>query len=136
VEVHAVHQAEVHDVHAELGVHHVLERLQDVIDGGVTAGGGGRRGLHRLAHAVLLSNASLYAIQACSAHFECAWYVATPANATASPISSSSGSTCPLPCSRRVNSSTRRRVSCTVEPLVSSYSTEAAAWLIEHPCPS
>ena len=59
--------------------------------------------------------------------------LATPANATPSSSTSSSGSTWPRPCISSRNVSCTDIASATSLPISSSAITEAAAWLIEQP---
>ena len=73
------------------------------------------------------------AIQPSSAHFTRAGYRATPANATPSPSTSSSGSTCPRPCAISWNAASTFIESVTDRPTTRSVSTDADAWLIEQP---
>ena len=65
-----------------------------------------------------------------------AGYLATPANATASPRISSSGCCWPLDCIRLRNSACTPMASGTVRPMISSLITDALAWLIEQPSAS
>ena len=104
VDVHAVDEAEVDDVDAELGVDHVAHGLLDVLD--VAMPGAGRvvsvavslmRSPRRVSRgtsscATAWAVASFQAIQPSSAHLMRAGYFETPANATASSSTSSSGS--------------------------------------------
>src|SRR5262249_22167655 len=124
VDVDAVDQAQVDDVDAQLGVDDVLERLLDVVDGGL-----GRHGF--LAHAgpptVVVScaawartSASLNAIQASRAHLTRAGYWATPTNATPSSSSSSSGSPAARPETISVNASVRSSACATVLSFMTS----------------
>ena len=73
------------------------------------------------------------AIQPSSAHLTRAGYRATPANATPSPSTSSSGSTCPRPCAISWNAASTFSESVTDRPTTRSVSTDADAWLIEQP---
>jgi hypothetical protein len=63
-------------------------------------------------------------------------YFETPANATASSRISSSGSTAPLDCISRRNSSCTATAAPTGLPTTRSVSTDVDAWLIEQPAPS
>src|SRR5262249_23692267 len=80
--------------------------------------------------------ASFQAIHDSRAHLIRAGYLDTPANATASPSVSSSGSASPLDCIRRRNSSLTFMASLTGLPISRSVSIEALAWLIEQPSAS
>ena len=71
-----------------------------------------------------------------SAHFTRAGYFETPANATPSSSSSSSGCIWPRLATISVKASTRDIASSTGLPTNSSCSTLADAWLIEQPIPS
>ena len=62
--------------------------------------------------------------------------LATPAKAMPSSSTSSSGSTCPLPCIRARNSSWIASASSTGLPITRSVITEAEACEIEHPSAS
>jgi len=75
----------------------------------------------------------LNAIQPSSAHLILAGYFDTPANATASSSTSSSGSACPLDCISARNASPVFIASPTGLPITRSAITEALAWLIEQP---
>ena len=77
--------------------------------------------------------ASFQAIQPSRAHLIRAGYLATPANATPSPSTASSGSSSPLDCISRRNSSASVIASGTVLPMISSLITDVLAWLIEQP---
>src|SRR6478672_3861248 len=99
--LYAVHQAEVDDVDAQLGVDHVAHGLFEVLDRRLAALRGRLRHACRTPNHGLLgfthdfssdrTSASLNAIQPSKAHFTRAGYRATPANATPSPSTSSSG---------------------------------------------
>ncbi len=77
--------------------------------------------------------ASFQAIQPSSAHLIRAGYFDTPANATASSRTSSSGSTCPLDCISSRKASPILMASLTGLPITRSVITDALAWLIEQP---
>src|SRR2546421_9153572 len=128
VDVDAVHQPEVDHVDAELRVDDVLESLFDV----------GDRSRHDISptFATARAVASLNAIHDSSAHLTRAGYFATPAKATPSSSSSSSGSTWPRPDISATNASCRASASVTVCPDITSCSTLAEARLIELPIPS
>src|ERR1700722_7521910 len=160
-----VDQAEVHDVNPELGVHHVTQRLQQVL--GLRAQGGaqllgklpvgdlpvsqfralvahvcsvsalrGSPGSGSPASASARAVASFHAIQPSSAHLMRAGYLATPSNATASPSTSSSGSPSPRDCISARNSALTSMASATVLPTTMSVSMDVLAWLIEQPSAS
>src|SRR5690606_2126303 len=157
-----VDQAQVDDVHAQLGVDHHAHGLLAVVDLRHALGPTGRAlrrlGLLRLllevgrrpalALAVRLghaptslefdvrASASLNAIHPSNAHFTRAGYLATPANAMPSSRTSSSGSTWPRPCMSSVNASIVVIASSMLWPTTRSVSTDVDAWLIEQPCPS
>src|SRR5262249_34625724 len=83
--------------------------------------------------------ASFHAIQPRSAHLIRAGYLATPANTTASPSTSSSGSEAtesPAPCIRSTNAALISIASLTGLPITRSVSTDTLAWLIEQPSAS
>src|SRR5690606_2047303 len=151
-----VQQAQVDHVDAELRVDDVLERLADLLDQRLVHGraallGGGRRGLvlrHETPSGPApawrgssseacfsrdCTVASFHAIQASRAHLIRAGYLDTPAKATASSSTSSSGSPCPLECMSSLNESSSFMPSSTVRPISRSVMTEALAWLIEQP---
>ena len=73
------------------------------------------------------------AIQPSNAHFTRAGYRATPANATPSPSTSSSGSTWPRPCTISWNARSTVEAVADGRPTTRSVSTDADAWLIEQP---
>src|SRR5215467_11110434 len=139
----AVDQAQVDHVDAQFGVHDVAQRLQQVL---------GVRSLNNFfAHLLPPSRApphagscspiacavaSFHAIQASRAHLIRAGYLDTPANATASPSTSSSGSPSPFDCMSARNSSWSFIPSPTGRPITRSLSTDALAWLIEQPSAS
>src|SRR5436305_377587 len=89
VDVDAVHQPEIDDVDTQLRVDDVLQSLFDV----------GDRSRHDISPTCASARAvaSLNAIHDSSAHLTRAGYFATPAKATPSSSSSSSGSTWPRP---------------------------------------
>src|SRR5690606_2269876 len=150
-----VHQAEIDDVDPQLGVDHVAQRLLHVLDRGHRArvGLGLLRQVGRgsaLAGRVLgpeisapsrafstpaCTKAALTAIQPSSAHFTLAGYFATPANATPSSSTSSSGSTLPRPCINSTNASSFASASSTGRSTTRSVSTDTDAWEIEQPWP-
>src|SRR5262249_41588780 len=114
VDVDAIDEAEIHDVDAQFRVDHVLERLLDVVERGLRGGGPGGQGVFAHADpptfvvsvaACARTSASLNAIHGSSAHFTRAGYFATPANATPSSRSSSSGSPPSRPATMSVNAS-------------------------------
>src|SRR2546430_17459219 len=80
--------------------------------------------------------ASYQAIQPRRAHLILAGYFDTPANATASPSTSSSGSASPRDCMRATNSSQVAMASLTGLPMIRSLMTDTLAWLIEQPSAS
>src|SRR6185437_5462431 len=106
VKEHPVNEAEVDHVDAKLGVDHIAQGLEDVLGllldlfiGEV----GDRRVLGHACPPVsewlsAWAVASFQAIQPSRAHLTRAGYLETPANATASSSTSSSGSSCPLDC--------------------------------------
>src|SRR6478735_4238637 len=151
VEVHAVDEAEVDDVDAELGVDGVLHRLGHVVDGhrrrAAARSGLGHVGQVAVVDALGVGHegapsdwawavASFHAIQESNAHFTRAGNLATPAKAMPSSRTSSSGSTCPLPCmsSRKVWWISIARP--TGLPMTRSVSTDADAWEMEQPTES
>src|SRR6478609_3779918 len=147
VDVDAVDEPEVDDVHAQLGVddvaHGLLEVLQQrrlvsrQLGGGLVLGGHVVRGHACPPRARAL--ASLRAIQLISAHLMRAGYFDTPANATASSSSSSSFSATvgsPLACISVMKCSPASRACGTVFPMTRSYIADTDAWLIEQPMPS
>ena len=77
--------------------------------------------------------ASFQAIQPSSAHLIRAGYFDTPANATASSRTSSSGSSCPLDFISSRKASSIFIASLTGLPITRSVMTDALAWLIEQP---
>src|SRR5690606_13116485 len=145
VYVDPVDQSEVDHVDAELRVDDVLERVSDLLHqrfvhlGGLRLRRGGLlvSGAHTASScrwvARDLAVASFHAIQASRAHLTRAGYFDTPAKATASCSTSSSGSPCPLDCMSAVNSSRIAIASSTVLPMSRSAMTEALAWLMEQP---
>lgn len=148
-DVDAVDQAEVHDVDAEFRVDHVPERLEHVFLLGGELGdhlAGFRRGLlrgqvfcHRVTspwRSMACAVASFHAIQASSAHLILAGYLDTPANATASSSTSSSGTSAPRDFIRSRNTWLIRIASPTGRPIIRSLITDALAWLIEQPSES
>src|SRR5262249_44064733 len=158
----AVDKAQVDHVDAQLGVHDVAQRLQHVLGlrslGCAVArlrGPARRHGLvnlyrffahlfaslagaasRRLGSPIACAVASFHAIQASRAHLMRAGYLDTPANATASPSTSSSGSPSPWDCMSARNSSCSFIPSLTGRPITRSLSTDALAWLIEQPSAS
>src|SRR5437773_2577957 len=154
----AVDQPEVDDVHPELAVDDVAHGLEHVLDVGARRASWLRRAigcgfgvcyvssvlLHlfqlppqlgsppRIACAV----ASFQAIQPRRAHLILAGYFDTPANAIASPSTSSSGSASPRDCMRVTNCPQVARASLTGLPMIRSLRTDTLAWLIEQPSAS
>src|ERR1700683_4880536 len=160
VDVDAVDQAEVHDVDAEFRVHHVTQGLEDVLLLGRELGDElagefssrlrprvldrcvlgrgvlGRRVLRHRPASMALAVASFQAIQPSSAHLIRAGYLDTPANATASSSTSSSGDPWPLDCMSPRNAWLIVIASVTGLPMTRSLMTDALAWLIEQPSAS
>src|SRR5690242_6523803 len=148
VEVHAVDEAEVDDVDPELGVDDVLHRLGDVVDGhrrrATALPGRGHVGEVAVVDALGVGHegapsdwawvvASFHAIQESRAHFTRAGNLATPANAMPSSRTSSSGSTCPLPCMSSRKVWWIPMASSTGLPITRSVSTDAEACEMEQP---
>src|SRR5262249_34984774 len=132
----AVHEAEVDDVDAELGVDHVAHRLGDVVE---RLRRRARVGLGHRAASVPAARAaaSVNAIQPSSAHLTLAGYPATPANAIASSSrSSSTPSVSPRLCISVRNSSWATSASPSDRPVTRSDITDVDACEIEHPRPS
>ena len=77
--------------------------------------------------------ASFQAIQPSSAHLIRAGYLDTPAKATASSSTLSSGSAAPLDCMSSRNSCEIAIASVTGLPITRSAMIDALAWLIEQP---
>src|SRR4029077_14989763 len=145
IHVDAVDQAEVHHVNPELRVHHVAQRLEQILlllgelrgfrRGGHVLGGHVLGG-HVLRHfdsSMACAVASFHAIQPSRAHLIRAGYFDTPAKATASSSTPSSGSPWPLDCMSSRNASLISMASATGLPMTRSLMTEALAWLIEQP---
>src|SRR3712207_2668368 len=146
VDVDAVDQPEDDDVDPELGVDDVLHRLGHVLHGqrrGCLGVGRDRRqvavavvdlvGHDWLLPATTCAVASFHAIHPSSAHLTRAGNFATPANATPSSSTSSSGSTPPRPCMSSRNASCTSNASATRLPTTRSLRTLTDAWLIEQP---
>src|ERR1700733_5660781 len=154
VEQHPVDEAEVDDVDAELGVDNVAQRLEDVLGLLLDLLVGERGNRRVLGHACppcsermsddgsecerwvpesAWAVASFQAIQPRSAHLIRAGYFDTPANATASSRTSSSGSSCPLDFISSRKASSIFIASLTGLPITRSVMTDALAWLIEQP---
>src|SRR3984957_18170206 len=153
VDVDAVDQAEVHHVDAELGVHHVTQGLEHLL---LLSRELGDELAVRLRHPVLdrrvlgrrvvsgrvlrhrsssraLAVASFHAIQPSNAHLILAGYLDTPANATASSSTPSSGVPSPLDCMSPRNAWLSVMASVTGLPMTRSLMTAVLAWLIEQP---
>src|SRR4051794_18493665 len=139
VDGEAVDEAEVDDVDPELGVDDVAQGLLDVgrvRDAGLAHGVSSLVPPPVVARASALVNASSNAVHPSIAHFTRLACRPTPANATPSPRTASSGSTEPRDRTMVRNSSTILLAASGCWPTARSCSTDVAAWLIEQPSPS
>src|SRR4051794_4272097 len=137
VDGQTVDEAEIDDVDPELGVDDVAQGLLDVRrvrDAGVAHAVSSLVPL--VAAASALVNASSNAVHPSIAHLTRLACRPTPAKATPSPSTPSSGSTEPRERTMARNSSTIFLTSPGSCPTARSCSTEVEAWLIEQPSPS
>src|SRR5215472_13605088 len=145
LQVDPVDEPEIDHVDAEFGVDHVPQRLQHIL--GVLGARSFGHITSVVAHvpppspraasagaapdgagpAIAWAVASFHAIQGSRAHLILAGYLDTPANATASPSTSSLGSASPFDCIRARNSSETFIASLTCFPATSSVITDALA---------